>query len=410
VSDVNILVFNCGSSSLTYKVFRSTSSSRPEVILRGKARRVGVTGSEPSSIENRFEGQTHADVTPIASHEQAARLALDFIQRKSIPVDYVGHRFVHGGSIFMQSVFLDEQTLRTLHECIPLAPIHNPIALGVVKESRRIIPLERHYVTFDNAFHASLPPCAYRYLLPKAIAERFGFRKYGFHGLSYSYVAQQTSEFLGLPSARLRVVACHLGTGGSSVAAMLGGRSMDTSMGYSPLTGLVMSTRSGDIDPLVAVSLMASSGYRPDEVLDLLNRRSGLLGVSGFSSDIGDIIHQGSDPEHDSELAVRMYVHRLRKYVGSYIAALGGLDVLVFTDDIGVNNPSVRDRVCEHMQWAGLALDQKLNRDAPVDRIAALQAPGAAAAILTIPADEELVIYLEGMKLRPPMRVPCAAI
>jgi acetate kinase len=396
---MNTLVFNCGSSSLTYKVFGGTSSAHPDVILHGKAHRVGVQGSEPSFVEHRFQGEVHKHVLPIEDHGKAASLAFDFIRKNSIPVDWVGHRFVHGGSYFTHSVLLDEQTLALLHQCVPLAPIHNPIALSVVKESRRSIPLERQYVTFDNAFHATIPPRAYAYLLPRMIQEKFGFRKYGFHGLSYSYVVQKTSEFLDLPAERLRIIACHLGTGGSSAAAILGGRSIDTSMGYSPLTGLVMSTRSGDIDPLLTVYLMAAHGYRPDEVLDLLNKRSGLLGVSGFSSDITDIIRRISDQEQNSDLAVEMYVHRLKKYVGSYIAALDGLDALVFTDDIGLRNPFIRQQVCAQMDWAGIVLDQRLNESAPVDRITNLRAAGSPANILTIPTDEELVILLDGAKL-----------
>jgi acetate kinase len=394
-------VFNAGSSSLTYKVYRSapSASAQPQVILHGKAHRVGVKGSAPSFLENLFEGKTDQQVTPINDHRQAARLALDFIHQKSIPVDYVGHRFVHGGSHFTGSLFLDQPTLEALYQCIPLAPIHNPITLAVISESRCAVPLERHYVTFDNAFHATIPPCAYTYLLPRAIVETFGFRKYGFHGLSYSYVVQKTCEFLQVPAERLRIVACHLGTGGSSVAAILGGRSIDTSMGYSPLTGLVMSTRSGDIDPLLTIYLMAAHGYRPDELLELLNKKSGLLGLSGFSSDITDLIRRISDQEKNSDLAVQMYVHRLKKYVGGYIAALGGLDVLAFTDDIGLRSPFVRQHLCAGMDWAGIALDQRRNQSAPVDRIARLEMDGAKASILTIPADEELVIYLEGKKL-----------
>jgi acetate kinase len=396
---VNTLVFNCGSSSLTYKVFSGTCFANPEVVLRGKAHRVGVKGSEPSFVEHRFQGQVHKDVLPIEDHRMAASLVFDFIRKSSIGVDWVGHRFVHGGSHFSHSVLLDEQTLESLYRCTPLAPIHNPISLSVIKESCRTIPLLRQYVTFDNAFHATIPPRAHAYLLPKAIREKFGFRKYGFHGLSYSYVVRKTAEFLELPAEGLKIVACHLGTGGSSVAAIVDGRSIDTSMGYSPLTGLVMSTRSGDIDPLLTIYLMAAHGYRPDEVMDLLNKKSGLLGISGFSSDIGDIIRRISEKEQNSELAVEMYVHRLKKYVGSYIAALGGLDVLVFTDDIGQGNPLVRQRVCEQMDWAGVVLDQRLNESAPVDQITNLRTPGSRASILTIPTDEELVIYLDGEKL-----------
>ncbi|MBE3130452.1 MAG: acetate/propionate family kinase [Acidobacteria bacterium] len=393
------LVFNCGSSSLTYKVFRDVPSSPPEVVLHGKAHRVGVKGSEPSYIENRYGGTVHKDIVPIKDHRKAAALAIEFVEKMSIPVDHVGHRFVHGGSRFTGSLFLDEKVLKALQECAPLAPIHNPIALSVIRESRKSIPLERHYITFDNAFHSTLPPRAYAYMLPKAILEKFGFRKYGFHGLSYSFVVGETARFLGADPGTLRIVACHLGTGGSSVAAILGGRSIDTSMGFSPLTGLVMGTRSGDIDPLLTVYLMAVYGYRPDDLLDFLNKKSGLLGISGFSSDINDIIRRIGGGEDNAELAVRMYVHRLKKYIGSYIAALGGIDALVFTDEIGLRNPFIREKVCDGMDWAGITLDKGLNAAAPVDRISDLRAPGSRVSILAIPTEEELVIYLGGARL-----------
>ncbi|MBN2195207.1 MAG: acetate/propionate family kinase [Polyangiaceae bacterium] len=185
---------------------------------------MGVTGSEPSFTENRYDGQLHREVTPIGNHNEAARLALDFVRSRAIPVDFVGHRFVHGGNTFTSSVVLDEQKLPLLKRCVPLAPIHSPIALGVVRGSRALVSLERQYMTFDNAVHATIPPCASAYLLPRAIVERFGFRKYGFHGLSYAYVVRKTSEFLQLPAEQLRIVACHLGTGGSSVGAILGGQ------------------------------------------------------------------------------------------------------------------------------------------------------------------------------------------
>ncbi|MHB8093317.1 MAG: acetate/propionate family kinase [Candidatus Aminicenantales bacterium] len=407
---LHTLVFNCGSSSLTYKIFRSVPSGPPETVLSGKAHRVGVKGSEPSFMTNRFEGREAKTVVPIKDHRKAAALALEFIREKSIPVDTVGHRFVHGGSYFTDSMILDEKTLKILRRCVPLAPIHNPIALSVIQESVKSIPLERHYITFDNAFHSTLPPRAYAYMLPKAVIAKFGFRKYGFHGLSYSYVAGEASRFLKSRPEDLRIVACHLGTGGSSVAAVGGGRSIDTSMGFSPLTGLVMSTRSGDIDPLLAIFMMAAYGYRPDDLLDDLNKKSGLLGISGFSSDINDIIGRIGDEEQGSGLAIRMYLHRLRKYVGSYIAALGGIDALVFTDDIGLRNPYVRERVCEGMQWAGISLDPGLNAAAPVDRTSSLQASGSRVAVLTVPTEEELTIYLAGEKLFVSKEPPHAAV
>jgi acetate kinase len=232
------------------------------------------------------------------------------------------------------------------------------------------------------------------------VTEKFGFRKYGFHGLSYSYVTRAAARFLTTPLENLRIVACHLGTGGSSVAAVKNGHSVDTSMGYSPLPGLVMSTRSGDIDPFLTLYLMSLYGYRPDDLLDILNKQSGLLGLSGFSSDIRDIIRRISEQgEGQAELAFAMYVHRLKKYIGSYVLALAGLDCLVFTDDIGLHNPLVREKVCDNMEWCGIVLDSDANQHAVGDNISRLSPDGSSVQVLAIPTEEEQVIATEGARL-----------
>jgi len=397
---VNILIFNCGSSSLTYKIFRTEGPSDIQTLLSGKAHRVGVKGSETSFIENHCGGQETRKEVMIPNHREAAALAFDYIGENGITVDAIGHRFVHGGGYFQGSARLDTHTLEKLRLCLPLAPLHNPISLSVIHASRKILPSVLQYVTFDSAFHASIPDYAYTYALPQNVTQKFGYRKYGFHGLSYAYVTQETARFLGLPQEKLKIVACHLGTGGSSVAAIRNGRSIDTSMGFSPLPGLVMSTRSGDIDPMLTIYLMAVYGYQPDDLLDILNKQSGLLGISEASSDIRDIIRRFSQTEKgQAELAFDMYIHRLRKYIGSYAAVLGGIDALVFTDDIGVRNPLVREKVCEAMGWCGIVLDREANRLAADDRISSLNAGNVEVRILTVPTEEERVICLEGTTL-----------
>ena len=397
---MNILVFNCGSSSLNCRIFEIGTHENMKVILYGKAHRVGVKGKESSFVEYHINGNVQKDVRPIKDHGEAAALVLEYIRDHNLDIDYIGHRFVHGGSYFQDSVFLNEDRLKKLKLCLPLAPIHNPVSLSVIYRCQRYFPHIPQYVTFDSAFHSSIPNYAYTYVLPKRIIQRFGFRKYGFHGLSYSYVTRRASDFLNASQTRLRIVACHLGTGGSSVAAIKNGHSVDTSMGYSPLPGLVMSTRTGDIDPMLVIYLMSVYGYRSDDLEELINKRSGLWGISGFSSDIRDIIHRVSEEkEEQAELALNMYVHRLKKYIGSYVAALGGVDALVFTDDIGVHNPLVREKVCKNMKWCGVELDKKLNDEATGDRISSLSVDGADVAILSIPTEEELVIALEGIEL-----------
>ena len=396
---MNLLVFNCGSSSLMFKVFSGTNAEDVEEVLSGKASRVGVKGSMPSSIETRFGLDTQKHIVSMTNHRQAARLALQSVREAGVHVECVGHRFVHGGSYFHKSVLLDVEVLQKLELCRPLAPIHNPNSLSVIGECKRALPGIPQFVAFDTAFHHSLPPQAYSYALPGTIVQQFGFRKYGFHGLSYQYVTRTVSRYLDVPVEHLKIVACHLGTGGSSVAAISGGRSLDTSMGYSPLPGLLMSTRCGDIDPMLAVYLMTTYGYRSDDVMDLFNKRSGLLGVSGFSSDIRDIILRSSEDEEKSTLALKMYVQRVKKYIGSFVVLLGGMDVLAFTDDIGLHNPAVREKVCEDMEWCGLALDPAANGQAKGDSISLLSGETSRVRILSVPTDEELIICLEGIRL-----------
>jgi len=394
---LHILVFNCGSSSLSYKVFHSGQSDKIEPLVYGKAHRVGVKGTKASFITYNFDGHTRKDVVPIRTHQEAARLIFEYIKKDNIRIDLVGHRFVHGGNFFARSAFIEPDSLKKLQLCLPLAPIHNPVSLSVIQVSRKSLPDVRQYVAFDSAFHATLPPKAYTYPLPEEIVKKFSYRKYGFHGLSYLDVMGKAAAHLKTPAKKLKMIVCHLGTGGSSVAAIKHGCSIDTSMGYSPLTGLVMSTRCGDIDPMLAIYLMAAYGYRPDYLLDMLEKKSGLIGISGFSSDIRDIIEKKD--ERQAKRAFDMYVRRLKEYIGSYLAVLRGMDALVFTDDIGVQNWLVREKVCENMAWAGIRLDLKKNLAAESAGIAELGLKKSPVRILSIPNDEERVICAEGLKL-----------
>jgi acetate kinase len=399
---VNILIFNCGSSSLTYKIFgvSGRQSQNIEVLLTGKVHRVGVKGNASSYMENCYKGNCQKDIMPIANHREAAAFALQYLKNNEIEIHYIGHRFVHGGIFFQKTAFCTTENLKKLRLCLSLAPIHNPISLSVIQESARFFPSIPQYVTFDSAFHATIPDYAYTYALPKNTIEKFGFRKYGFHGLSYSYVTGEAARFLNVPLDSLKIVACHLGTGGSSVAAIKHGRSVDTSMGYSPLPGLVMSTRCGDLDPMLTIYLMAKYGYRSDELEDILNKKSGLLGISKFSSDIRDIINEIAEGKEDqSELALNMYVHRLKKYIGSYVAVLEGIDLLLFTDDIGVHNWLIREKVCENMEWCGLILDKEINHQSVDDHTTLLNTNDSKVKILKVPTEEEQMICLEGIKL-----------
>lgn len=395
---MNILVFNCGSSSQNYKLYQSEGKSL-QLLCKGKAHRVGVKSSEPSFIEHHWSEQTKKEEVPLPDHRTAAHHILNFLAGQKFKVDAVGHRFVHGGDLFQASVLLTPENLPDLAGLIPLAPIHNPNSLSVIEVCLERMPATPQTLTFDTAFHAGLPETAYRYAIPEKLLREQGLRKYGFHGLSYQYVSQQAALFLGQPIQSLKLVACHLGTGGSSVAAIQGGRSIDTSMGYSPLAGLMMSTRSGDLDAAVVLDLIEKKGS-VQAVNDLLNKRSGLLGVSGTSSDIRDLI-KAANEKNDiaADLAVEMYALRLKKTIGSYLALLGKVDALLFTDDIGLQNPHIRALACDGLAWAGVKLDEVANQNAPLDRMSDISAVGSAVRILVTPTDEELVIAQETLRL-----------
>ena len=395
---MNILVFNCGSSSQNYKLYQANESGL-KMICKGKAHRVGVKGSEPSFIEHSLLGQAILLTIPIPDHKTAANLILDFIQEKALPVDAIGHRFVHGGELFQKSLILTPASLADLNEVLPLAPIHNPNSLSVIRVCLQRLAGKPETLTFDTAFHAGLPECAYRYALPVDLAKKDSLRKYGFHGLSYQYVSHHAAEFLNRPLESLRLVACHLGTGGSSVCAIQGGRSLDTSMGYSPLAGLMMSTRSGDVDAAVILAMLAK-GKTAAEISALLNKKSGLLGVSGFSSDIRDLIKSAKENSNElARLAVEMYAARLKKTIGSYLALLGGADALLFTDDIGLQNPTIREMACSGLEWAGVSLDLSANLAAPADRMSNISRAGSRVHILVTPTDEEQIIAVETARL-----------
>jgi len=399
---MHILVFNAGSSSLSYKIFDYHDSQKAELVFKGKAYRVGVKGTERSSMENHWEGRVDKEIVDIPDHQTAACLAAQYIVKHGIRVEAVGHRFVHGGEYFKQSAILDADSLRRIRECLTLAPLHNPIAYSVIQEALRVFKGIPQYVVIDSAFHATLPARAYRYPLPDKIVERFKFRRFGFHGISYAYVCGQMPGLLNIPKAKLNMIVCHLGTGGSSVMAAQNGVSVDTSMGFAPNSGLIMSTRSGDIDPALLLYLAQDKKMTPAQMESMLNNQSGLRGISGFSSDITDIIRHRDDErsQERARLAFDMYIHRLKSYIGSYIFALEGhVDALVFTDDIGAGNPLVRQHVCASLVWAGFKIDLKKNNQAKSDEVSFLQTPDSKSAIVSLPTEEELMICLEGGRI-----------
>lgn len=388
-ADLTVLVFNTGSSSLSFKLYRHS-----QVLLRGKCHRVGVTGAQPSYIEIQSDGDTVRSEVALGDHVTAAGLVLDSVDRRGVRFDAVGHRFADGGGYFSLGVVVDAATRPLLDRCAPLAPLHNAAALAAIELVAARYSGVRQYVVFDSTFHAGLPEVARTYALPLHTA--LEFRKHGFHGLSYADVAEQASWYLGEP--HYRAVALHLGTGGSSACALVDGRSVDTSMGYSPLQGLVMNTRCGDVDPGVIVELVRR-GAGADDLVRLLHRDSGLYGLSGgLSSDIRDLA--AVMVEHrEAKLAFDLYVYRVKQYIGAYAAVLNGPDLLIFTDDVGLRVPEVRSAVCRDMDYLGIRLDEQRNVSADPSRIEPLHVDGSAVRILAIPNDEERAIYAEGLRL-----------
>jgi len=395
---MNLLIFNCGSSSLSYSLYMLKTARSLETIASGKAYHVATKSQEPAYILHKAQGTSTRMEHPFPNHAIAAAEVLKHLAEINAEIDAVGHRFVHGGTYFQGPTVLDDEAIANLRKCLPLAPIHNPNSMAVVEACQQALPGIPQYASFDTAFHAVLPEKAYRYALPQDWTE-LGFRKYGFHGLSYQSVTASVAEFLDIPLASLKMVLCHLGTGGSSVAAVDGGRSVETSMGYSPLPGLIMSTRCGDLDPTIPLALVGQYGLAPEVVERRLNKESGLLGVSGVSSDVFELVELAEKGHARAQLAVDMYVHRLKGIIGAYLAILGGADVLAFTDDVGQRCPAIRMRTCAGLEPLGLELDPALNLQTRPDATVRVSKLESACEILVVPTDEAAVIAKEGADL-----------
>ncbi len=384
-----VLVFNVGSSSLTFRLYRDS-----QVLVRGKCHRVGVIGKEPAFMETQYGETSERFALACPDHVAAATHVFDFLARSGHGVDAVGHRFGDGGGFFTRSTIVDASTRLLLERCAPLAPLHNGAALAMMDLVLQRLGSVPQYVVFDSTFHVGLSEVARAYALPYDLARRY--RKHGFHGLSYADVVEKATWYLG--GSRYKAVLLHLGTGGSSACAVVDGHSVDTSMGYSPLQGLVMNMRCGDLDPGIIVELVRD-GLSGDDLVRLLHRESGLYGLSGgISSDIRDLIAV-MESEPRARLAFDLYVYRIKQYIGSYAAIMNGIDVLVFTDDVGLRVPLVRSAVCRELDCLGICLDEERNRAASPERIESLHVDGARVRILAIPNDEESAIYAEGLNL-----------
>jgi acetate kinase len=392
---MNILIFNCGSSSQGFKVYQTYGNGKQQtVIASGKARNVATKTRADAVVDWKIKDKACVKTSDLSTHRLAAREILGILKESDILIDAVGHRFVHGGTIFKQTTKIENGTMELLKKCLSFAPIHNPNSYSVIEVCLDKMPGVPQYVVFDTSFHASMPEVSKRYAIPRELAEKHGYHKYGFHGLSYQFVSARTAELLGKPLESLKMIICHLGTGGSSVVAIKDGKSLDTSMGYSPLPGLVMSTRCGDIDAEIVLE-MIRNGNTPDEVSEILNNKSGLIGLSGFSSNLQEIIEEGEKGDSNCLLAYEVYAQRLKTYLGAYTWLLNGADAIVFTDDVGLKSWKLREKVCGSVKNLGIEIDAEANKNALTNEAALVSSTKSKTQIWIVPTDEEIVILKE---------------
>lgn len=396
---MKILVLNCGSSSIKYALYNMDDKS---VMTSGGAERVGLDGAFVKvKLPN---GEKKTVMHDIPEHTEGVKFIFSLLTDPEIGVikdlneiDAVGHRMVHGGDKFNKSVVLTDEVLKTFEECIDLAPLHNPANLKGVKAVSELMPGLPQVGVFDTAFHQTMPAHSYLYAIPYELYEKYGVRRYGFHGTSHRYVSKRVCDFLGVNPADKKVITCHIGNGGS-IAAVDGGKCVDTSMGLTPLEGLMMGTRSGDIDGGAITFLEKKLGLDADGMSNLLNKKSGVLGITGISSDMREIESANDEGNERAKLALDMYSYRIKKYVGAYAAAMGGCDIIVFTAGVGENQASMREDVCKNMEYMGVKLDVEKNKTIRGEE-AIISTPDSKVTVCVIPTDEELMIATDTMNL-----------
>ena len=398
---MKILIVNAGSSSLKYQV---VDMDNEEVLAKGVVERINIEGSQlkHSKGKEKFEIKK-----PIKDHVEATRLVLETLLSEDMGVlksvkeiGAVGHRVLHGGTEFSESVIINDAVKAAIRKCIPLGPLHNPANLMGIEACEQVMPTTPQVAVFDTAFHQTMPAKAYMYGVPKKYHDELGVRRYGFHGTSHRYVSKRVCEFLGIPQEGTKVIICHLGNG-SSLSACVDGKCVDTSMGLTPLEGLLMGTRCGSCDPAVVQFIANNENMTPDQVLDMMNKKSGLLGISGTSSDMRDIDAAADGGNENAELARQMLVYGIQKYIGSYAAAMGGVDMIVFTAGIGENNGALRARVMENFEYLGAKLDLEKNA-ACADGHATecvISTDDSKVKVLVIPTNDEIMIARDTKEL-----------
>ncbi|MDN4593241.1 acetate/propionate family kinase [Polycladomyces subterraneus] len=396
---MKVLVINCGSSSIKYQLFEMKDES---VLANGLVERIGT---DSAILTHRVTGRDEwVETAEILDHSEGLNKVLSLLTdpQKGViqsveEVAAVGHRVVHGGESFSESVIIDDEVIREIRRNVDLAPLHNPPNLLGIEAARQHLPHAQHVAVFDTAFHQTMPDYAFMYPLPRVLYQKYKIRRYGFHGTSHKYVTLRAAEVLGRPLEELKLISCHIGNG-ASLAAVQHGKSVDTTMGMTPLEGLMMGTRCGSIDPAIVPFVMAKEELTLAEVSSMMNKHSGLLGVSGLSGDMREITEAMFEGNDHARLALDMYTYRLRKAIGAYAAAMDGVDAIIFTAGVGENASLVRERVCEGLSFLGVELDREKNAErSKQERI--ISTESSRVAVLVIPTDEELMIARETKNL-----------
>jgi len=394
---MNILVINCGSSSLKYQLINSETEG---VLAKGLCERIGIDGMLTYQPEG---GEKEKSEIAMPTHTEAINAVLAALTNeksgviKSLSeVGAVGHRVVHGGEKFTSSCLINDESMKAIEECNDLAPLHNPANLIGIRACQELMPGVPMVAVFDTAFHQTMPDVAYTYGIPYEYYEKYKVRRYGFHGTSHSYVSKRTAEIVGKPYDQMKIIVCHLGNG-ASISAVNCGKSVDTSMGLTPLEGLVMGTRSGDLDPAIIDFVGKKEGLSLDEMNEVLNKKSGMLGMTGISSDYRDVSAAAEAGNQDAINCLEAYAYRIIKYIGSYIAAMGGVDVITFTAGLGENAIPLRETICKAFEFMGLEFDSEANNCRGVEKI--ITKEGSKITACVIPTNEEIAICEETVEL-----------
>ena len=396
---MKILVLNCGSSSLKYQLIDMDNES---VLAKGLCERIGIEGSK---LTHKPTGKDQFVVEkPMKDHQVAVELVLEALQDQehgviSSPdeISAIGHRILHGGTVYSDSIVVDEDVKRVIRECFDLGPLHNPANLIGIEACEAAMPGKKNVAVFDTAFGMAMPEKAYMYAIPHEYYEKYGIRRYGFHGTSHMFVSREAIKFGGLDPENAKVIVCHLGNG-ASISASIGGKCVDTSMGLTPLEGLIMGTRSGDVDPAVLQFICNHENIDINEMLNILNKKSGILGMSGgISSDFRDVEKAGNEGNHLAEVALEAFRYRVIKYIGAYTAAMNGVDAIAFTAGVGENDALARKLICENLAYLGVKIDEEANNVRGEERV--ISAADSKVKVMLIPTNEELAIARETLAL-----------